>query len=186
MEDAITRDNSMRKADFTKTWWETVYIVLLGEYWYPGFSGEGIQRANRLTFFSRLVYRANAVSIRWSVSVEIPRCAPSSFLLEKPDACRFIVDIYLPKRRHLGKHSRFVAYKTSDDEHTIHVQQGINAQVAAMLTWLWIYKMIGNKIYKIFINRRLILIKLQSVFNILIQKILINLFYFCDIGLLNS
>lgn len=120
MENMIPRDNSTRKVDFARTLMRNrIYRRITWRILVPGASGEEIQRIDSLTFFSRLVYRANAVSVRWSVSLEILRCALSSYQLEKPDACRFIANIYLPKRRRLGKHSRFVAYKTSDDEHTI-------------------------------------------------------------------
>jgi len=106
-------------------WWETVYRRITWRISVLGASGKGIQRADSLTFFSRFVYRDERDL--WSVSVEIPRCAASSFLLEKPDACRFIANIYLLKRRCLEKHLQFVAYKTSDDEHTIQrMQQEIN------------------------------------------------------------
>lgn len=180
----------IRKADLAKiltrnricriSRWILVYII------YRSFWRRNTTSKPSYILLETCISNLNAVSARSSVSVEILRHAPSSVLLEKPDACRFIADIYLLKQRRLGKHSRFVAHKTSD-AHTIQcVQQGINARSTgdAYVHWLRVCRIIRNIIQDIRTNSWMILENYITVYIILYhyarrrEKKRINKFFF--------
>lgn len=145
--------------------WILVYIYI----YIKKLLAIGIQRVNHLTFFSRLVYRTWTRSpLVRACSVEILRHAPSSVLLEKPDACRFIADIYPPKQRRLGKHSRFVAHKISD-AHTIQcVQRRNKCTIPAYVHWLRVCTIYKNIIRDIRTQR-----DPRKIYNCLCYAILI-------------